>query len=199
MKSFSLETSSENRESNNRESAGFTDNSDAFDFKKTIFEQIPFELVKHLKNSSDTLKDLDFINLNQRFGNFLRIKITDEDRRLLIEIIEKDTKFLSENYLMDYSILLGIEVKGADYGEFRESNFGYDSQRNKKLINSSCGKYIYHVCIIDYIQTFNYVKKGEIILKTVFKNAKSSELSSMRPDKYADRFVKFMKETIFQR
>ena len=100
---------------------------------------------------------------------------------------------------MDYSILLGIEVKGADYGEFRESNFGYDSQRNKKLINSSCGKYIYHVCIIDYIQTFNYVKKGEIILKTVFKNAKSSELSSMRPDKYADRFVKFMKETIFQR
>ena len=45
------------------------------------------------------------------FGNFLRINISDVDRKELIEIIEKDVQFLQVNNLMDYSILLGIEVK----------------------------------------------------------------------------------------
>ena len=81
----------------------------------------------------------------------------------------------------------------------RDSNFGYGVQRNKRVLDSSCGRYIYHVCIIDYIQSFNYVKKGEIILKTVLLNAKQQELSAMRPDKYAERFVKFMRDTVFQR
>ena len=61
-----------------------------------------------MKKNTETLKDLDFINLNQRFGDFLRIKITDDDRKLLIKIIEKDVKFLSDSGLMDYSLLLGI-------------------------------------------------------------------------------------------
>jgi len=51
------------------------------------------------------------MNLNSMFGNFLRINISDVDRKELIEIIEKDVQFLQVNNLMDYSILLGIEVK----------------------------------------------------------------------------------------
>ena len=77
-----------------------------------MYEGVPFDLVKYLKTHKDTLKDLDFINLNKKYKNLLRIKITDQDRRKLIEVIEKDVKFLCDNELMDYSVLMGIEIIG---------------------------------------------------------------------------------------
>ena len=62
---------------------------------------------------------------------------------------------------MDYSVLLGVEL----------ANEKLDWRKyigNKRICESKCGKYIYHFCIIDYLQSFTVAKKGEIFFKTVF-------------------------------
>jgi hypothetical protein len=39
-------------------------------------------------------------------------------------------------------------------------------------------------------------KRAEIVYKTVFKNARSSELSAINPKKYKDRFYNFVKQSL---
>lgn len=73
---------------------------------------LPDKLSEFFDKSSETLKDLDFLQLSKKFGSVFSIDISQEDRKKLSEIIERDTKFLAENYLMDYSLLLGIELIG---------------------------------------------------------------------------------------
>ena len=91
---------------------------------------------------------------------------------------------------MDYSILLGIEL-----AEQRLDS--RERIRNRRVCESQCGKYIYHICIIDYLQSFNMNKRAEIAFKTTFKNAKASTLSAISPEKYAVRFLNFMKNHVF--
>lgn len=64
-------------------------------------------------------------------------------------------------------------------------------------ILSSDGKYIYHISIIDYLQTYNWWKLGETYGKMIFLKAHMKDLSSVHPDIYADRFFKFMKDEVF--
>lgn len=59
------------------------------------------------------------------------------------------------------------------------------------------GKWCYQFSIIDYLQTFDSGKKNEVLAKKLFKNADPSKLSAVPPDPYADRFSKFMKDTVF--
>ena len=61
------------------------------------------------------------------------------------------------------------------------------------MIHSKCGKFIYHICIIDYLVKFDNYKKLEILYKRVAQNAKVSELSAMDPIAYQQRFWKFFK------
>ena len=89
---------------------------------------------------------------------------------------------------MDYSILLGIE---------KVTRLPDPAIGNRRVCLSSCGKFIYHICLIDYLQSFNLTKRGEIFYKTVFKQAKRSSLSAIDPDRYASRFVNFMKTKVF--
>ena len=67
---------------------------------------------------------------------------------------------------------------------------------SNKIISSD-GKFIYHISIIDYLQTYNFWKKGETYMKIMFKKAHLKDLSSVHPDIYADRFYKFMKDEVF--
>ena len=55
-----------------------------------------------------TLKDLDFENLT--FRRKLSISISSKDSKLIIQTIKRDAEFLKESKLMDYSLLLGVEV-----------------------------------------------------------------------------------------
>ena len=63
---------------------------------------------------------------------------------------------------------------------------------------STCGKWCYQIAIIDYLQTFDRGKKQEVLAKKLFKNADSSKLSAVPPDPYGNRFIKFMKDFVFQ-
>ena len=42
-------------------------------------------------------------------------------------------------------------------------------------------------------------KSQEVMAKRVFKNADPTKLSAVPPDPYGDRFVKFMKNFVFQK
>jgi hypothetical protein len=49
---------------------------------------------------------------------------------------------------MDYSLLLGIEEVGEDYL----------APRSERSMMSECGKFKYHLKIIDYLQLFTFLK-----------------------------------------
>jgi len=67
-----------------------------------------------------------------------------------------------------------------------ESKFG----RHQFL--SADGKYIYHISIIDYLQTWNCNKMSEAFAKTWFLNKNKWGISCIPPVPYEERFVSFM-------
>jgi len=69
----------------------------------------PFYLKKFLKNNTKVLKDLDYVKLCKIHQSIFGLNITYYERKQLMEILERDTEFLRDNDLMDYSILIGIE------------------------------------------------------------------------------------------
>ena len=61
--------------------------------------------MKHFSDS--TLKDVDFIRFVD--DDVLAMNISDRDITQIVNTLNRDIKFLNENKLMDYSLLLGIE------------------------------------------------------------------------------------------
>ena len=135
-------------------------------------------------SNSETLKDTDFLKLK------IRVALPEENLNEVLKILDLDIQFLRENQLMDYSILLGVELANE---KLDQRNY----ISNRRVCESRCGNYIYHFCIIDYLQSFTLNKRGEIFFKTVFQNAKASTLSAIHPDRYASRFANFMKSNVF--
>ena len=56
------------------------------------------------------LKDADFLFVNKRQV----VKISVTDKQLVLNQLAKDAKFLSENGIMDYSLLLAVEKLSID-------------------------------------------------------------------------------------
>lgn len=71
-----------------------------------------------------------------------------------------------------------------------------DGLKLGQSIRSTCGNYIYHISIIDYLQKFDIVKKVERMHKQLFKGAKGDEISSINADAYKTRFMKFLVDKI---
>jgi len=65
----------------------------------------------------------------------------------------------------------------------------FDPTRHRFISNS--GEYIYHIAIIDYLQEYNFDKKSEHIIKSIFRG-KGSEISAVPPTRYMKRFIEFM-------
>ena len=59
-------------------------------------------------------------------------------------------------------------------------------------------KWAYQVSVIDYLQAFDRGKKMEVFAKRVFKNANPKNLSAVPPDDYASRYIKFVKQRVFE-
>lgn len=73
---------------------------------------------------------------------------------------------------------------------------------SKKVILSACGRYIYHIVIIDYFQTYDLNKKMERLSKYVLLKANPTaqfgpqQLSVLETNKYAERFISFIKNKV---
>lgn len=55
------------------------------------------------------MKDIDYVSLIKMHEHVFRLNITNYERKQILYMIERDAKFLCDNNLMDYSILIGIE------------------------------------------------------------------------------------------
>ena len=56
---------------------------------------------------------------------------------------------------------------------------------------------VFHIAIIDYLQSWNCNKKGETFAKNVILGNKKEDISSMAPIPYGERFLSFMKKEVF--
>ncbi len=61
---------------------------------------------------------------------------------------------------------------------------------------SECGKFIYHLAIIDYLQAFNSEKYMENFFKTKVLKKDKQFISAVKPDWYQDRFCNFMRNEV---
>ena len=62
------------------------------------------------------------------------------------------------------------------------------------FVNKDC---VYHISIIDYLQAWDYKKKGERFLKTTCLGKDAPTLSAIEPVQYAARFKKFCEDKVF--
>ena len=124
-----------------------------FDLKGSVVNRV-VKVLKSTKNTS-TLKDLNLqiIKKKQQFLNNDFIKFKRKDIELINEQIKKDVELFKQFNIMDYSLLLAIEKVESGH-VVREKSFNKTERRHSFV--SSCGSFIYHVAIIDYLQTFNF-------------------------------------------
>lgn len=82
----------------------------SFANRKIILENQKANSAKLRKVCKDrTLKDQDFVYL-QKFRTPNLINLAAFDRKEIVEAVEADAAFLETQGLMDYSLLLGVEV-----------------------------------------------------------------------------------------
>ena len=86
-------------------------------------------------------------------------------------------------------------------GSLHESD--ENEERSPYRLNSACGKYIYHLGIIDYLQHYDKWKKAERVIKRVkVKFGKehfgADDISCIEPNRYRDRFLQFMQRVVFK-
>ncbi|XP_022167853.1 phosphatidylinositol 4-phosphate 5-kinase type-1 beta-like [Myzus persicae] len=171
------------------------------------------------KQKSPTYKDNDF--RQKMAGNLYLMKNTLSD---VLRIIEKDANFLQRNNIMDYSMLLGIynitqdttpdstislaaEARWTrlmnDSIEIEDihadtANFEYEKscpflRGSIPAENEKGEKLFLFVGIIDVLQDFRIIKFIEYGVKTIVQG---SDISVQPPDKYAPRFVDFLRNSV---
>ncbi len=132
--------------------------------------------------------------------------------------IRKDVELFRRFKLMDYSLLFAVErnplfvsqgtsvqdkkLRGSEaIGQFLKSHrdqMSISMETSRHQFVSSCGKYIYHMAIIDYLQAFDLEKKSESLFKTLILRRPKALISAVDPELYASRFVHFMSTELLQ-
>jgi hypothetical protein len=94
-------------------------------------------------------------------------------------IVKKDSTFLREHGLMDYSLLLVIESIKFPVSQSTRNIFASETQ-------------VHHIGIIDFLQDWSFSKKVEALWKGGKHNPK--DISAIEPKKYQERFCKFVSQ-----
>ena len=79
---------------------------------------------------------------------------------------------------------------------FKE-NGDFVNATKRHQYESKCGRYVYHIAIIDFLTQFNFAKKAERWFKINVKRRNGKQLSALPPEKYQERFVEFMCQNVF--
>jgi hypothetical protein len=87
---------------------------------------------------------------------------------------------------MDYSLLLVEEKITASF-----------SQKSRNEFISNDGITLYHLGIIDFLQTWNLSKKFERTFKQMALKKDPKLISAMEPLAYAARFQRFVSQEVF--
>lgn len=133
------------------------------------------------------LKDLDIIDLDQH------IRLDAQNTLLFNTQLEKDSKFLADCGIIDYSLLLGVHTITGDLPPEPAPVYGRYVpfwQKNWGGVLSDDKTQIYYMGVIDILIHFNARKLGELVIKSIYDDRKG--VSVQFPSKYQQRFMKFM-------
>jgi len=128
---------------------------------------------KSKSKNSYVHKDLDFLE------NSEKINLSSKISNYICDILEKDTSFLSQNNIINYSFYLGI-------AELPE-NFEHE---NDEGIISTDKNLMYYFGINDIFTEYG---KGKIVEHIFKKITKGDSISAVPPDDYKKRFDNFIK------
>lgn len=136
------------------------------------------------EDGSVARKDTDFINCS------VKIELDAGKGHRLLEIISSDARFLENNRIMDYSLLVGIHHTR---GKVVEVESGPFAQRDGGGLLSVDGEYLYFIGMIDILTYYSSKKKLEYLVKRKFQG---DGISCIPPAHYAARFVEFLTSAI---
>ena len=151
------------------------------------------------------MKDLDFSDRKEK------IDISIYNRRTISSEIHKDSKFLSDHNINDYSLLIGVhDLKFYNKDKFPKGNvmeiFGQKpiDQLKTTIVNNIRKPFyeqyyggiqsedktkVYFFGIIDIFTNYGTSKKVEYIVKTM---SQGKGISCKPPDEYSQRFIKYI-------
>mmetsp|Transcript_31566 Transcript_31566/g.51100 ORF Transcript_31566/g.51100 Transcript_31566/m.51100 type:complete len:404 (+) Transcript_31566:31-1242(+) len=138
------------------------------------------------------LKDVNFIEDGVR----LRISKHRSCRgKLLHDQIEKDSKWLEQHLIMDYSMLIGIahNTKHKVYDDTNVNTKSVFYEYHNGMLSDDATE-IYFVGIIDMLQKYNKKKKAAHLVKGI--KYETEKLSTVPPNVYAERFRQFFKDCV---
>ena len=169
-----------------------------------------------VKGENQTMKDRNLLACKRtrlRENKKGLLQFDQDDAKEIMGQIRNDVIFMQKMELLDYSLLLAVEGLPNDVSSNVNGTIGISQQSSNKLSQdlsyekpslskdrhrfySTCGRYVYHVAIIDYLTEFNIQKKMESFYKIRCKGVKEKNLSAVNPVLYGDRFVDFMEKEV---
>jgi len=145
---------------------------------------------RHSSPGDTILKDLDFIDeangeRNLHLGSSLSSKF--------LEQLRLDVSLLEEAWVMDYSLLIGIKFITSRTQLYKNSSGEETVDGGWYSADDSC---VYYFGIIDMLQDWSIKKKSAGCFKQYCLCHQQETLSTVRPDHYARRFLKFVSDVV---
>jgi 1-phosphatidylinositol-3-phosphate 5-kinase len=122
-----------------------------------------FDLKGSARNRlADTNTEDEVVLLDENLVNMIRespFYVRSEDKRILMAAIKSDTQFLTAHELLDYSLLVGIDEVAKEFV----------------------------VGIIDYIRSFTWDKRVEMVFKSSLPAKEKPTI--LKPESYRERYI----------
>lgn len=152
--------------------------------RQTLMNLIGENRIAQKMKIKEILKDIDFQNIERNF--YMR----DSDRSIIVNQLEKDSKFFKNVGLMDYSLLLGI----IDCEKLNENEMAELKRlKHDKVYFVEDKKIAVTFGIIDYFQMYNMQKLGEKYSRKIQNCNCNLDTSSQPSGFYSERFINQIK------
>jgi hypothetical protein len=159
-----------------------------YDLKGSTIDRL-VEVEEGTANPAIALKDMNFKR---------QLKIGGSMKALLMEQVEKDTRWMANMNICDYSFLVGIRsLYGVEIKPDLHARHSPEPSRFKSFLGgvlSADGEEVYYLAIIDILTQYVFKKKGERLLKSFIHNA--DQISAMPPKPYQLRFQRYVNSII---
>uniref|UniRef100_A0A915CZG7 PIPK domain-containing protein n=1 Tax=Ditylenchus dipsaci TaxID=166011 RepID=A0A915CZG7_9BILA len=174
-----------------------------YDLKGSTIQRQASE--KEKSKELPTLKDNDF-----REDNY-KLVLPVEAKKQILELLKKDTEFLTKLHLMDYSLLVGIHdlEQGAKEAEEQQAagstHHPYVSDPDsgeeigptlQRVHAESPRKLIYFIGLVDILTYYGVKKRTASAAKSVKYGSEAEEISTVKPEKYARRLLEFINQNV---
>lgn len=132
---------------------------------------------KQRDNATVFMKDIDFLAQVNKFD------LEESEKFRFIGALEKDIAMLTRHHIMDYSVF------GAYYEDVH-----FQSPNKYRFFKKGSTKEFYCLGLIDFLQKYSFEKQCEYCCKRIFFRAEASAISSVDPEAYATRMLKFCQD-----